>query len=195
MILGISLAAFTKMHVILSALGIASGLIVLSEMLRGKVAGGWTAIFLATTVLTSVTGFPIPPFGFDAPRGVGALSLVLLAFAIAALYVFNLARHWRWIYVVTAITALYLNCFIAVTQAFQKVPVLHAAAPKQAEPPFLLAQVVLFVIFVALGLFSLARFYPDTGRRSNRADAKRPTAPTVGVAAPAHRRVRSQRYD
>ena len=72
-------------------------------LLTGRPFGGWTALFLATTILTSVTGFPLPPFGFDPPRAVGALSLVLLAFAVLARYAFHLAGAWRWIYVVTAI--------------------------------------------------------------------------------------------
>jgi hypothetical protein len=43
-----------------------------------------TAVFLAATVLTSLTGFPIPPFGFDAARAVGLLTIVLEAVAIVA---------------------------------------------------------------------------------------------------------------
>jgi hypothetical protein len=75
---------------------------------------GWTALFLATTILTSVTGFPIPPFGFDPPRAVGTLSLILLAIAVCAFYAFHHAGTWRWVYVVTATAALYLNCFVAI---------------------------------------------------------------------------------
>jgi len=118
---------------------IVSGLLVLYGLLNGISYPGWTALFLATTILTSITGFPIPPFGFDPPRAVGTLSLVLLAIAVCAFYAFHLAGTWRWVYVVTATAALYLNCFVAVVQAFGRVPSLQALAPTQSETPFLIA--------------------------------------------------------
>ncbi len=160
MILGMSIGAFTTLHVILSLIGIAAGLLVLAGMIGNKRSDGWTAIFLATTVLTSLTGFPIPPFGLDPPRIVGILSLVLLALAIAAFYFFRLDGAWRWIYVVTAIAALYLNCFVAVVQSFLKIAVLSALAPTQSEPPFAVAQITVLATFVALGLLAVRRFHP-----------------------------------
>jgi hypothetical protein len=164
-ILGVSMSAFTTFHVILSLIGIASGLVVLLEMLRGRHSSALAALFLATTVLTSVTGFPIPPYGFDPPRAVGILSLVLLAFSVAALYVFRLAGHWRWIYVATATAALYLNCFVAVVQTFQKVAVFNALAPTQTEPPFAIAQIAVLAIFIVLGVLAVRKFHP-VGRRA-----------------------------
>lgn len=155
MILGMSVQAFLALHVILSLLGIVSGLAVASEMLRGRYPAAMTAIFLATTILTSATGFPLPPYGFDPPRIVGALSLALLALAVAGLYVFKLAGAWRWIYLSTALAALYLNCFVAVIQSFQKVPAVNALAPTQTEAPFLVAQVVVIVAFVAVGVVAI----------------------------------------
>ena len=122
--------------------------------------GGWTVLFLATTILTSVTGFPLPPFGFDPPRAVGVLSLILLAVAVAALYVFKLRGAWRWIYVITAMAALYLNVFVGIIQAFLKIPSLHALAPTQSEPPFLVTQLVVLVIFLVLGILAVIRFHP-----------------------------------
>src|SRR6202012_1254905 len=97
-----------------------SGLIVVYGWLTGHALSGLTALFLATTILTSITGFPLPPFGFDPPRAVGVISLVFLAIAVIALYVFALANAWRWIYIVSALVALYLNCFVGVIQAFGK---------------------------------------------------------------------------
>jgi hypothetical protein len=102
---GIPTGTFLQIHVVLSLIGIASGLVALYGLLAGKLMRGWTALFLATTVLTSVTGFPLPPYGFDPPRAVGTLSLVLLAAAVAALYLFHLSGAWRWIYVATAVAA------------------------------------------------------------------------------------------
>jgi hypothetical protein len=149
-------------HVALSLIGIVSGLVVFYEMLMGKQSGGWTALFLITTILTSVTGFPLPPFGFDPPRAVGVLSLVLLAVAVVALYVFKLAGAWRWLYVITALAALWLNVFVGIIQGFAKLPALHALAPTQSEPPFLITQLVVLVIFVVLGIVALRRFHPKS---------------------------------
>jgi hypothetical protein len=160
MILGMSTSTFTTMHVIISLIGILSGAVVVFGWLGGKSSGGWTALFLATTVLTSVTGFLFQSASFGPPQVVGVISLVVLAAAIAALYVFHLAGFWRWVYIVGATMALYLNVFVGVVQAFQKLPFLEPLAPTQSEPPFLIAQIVVLVIFVVLGFLSLKRFHP-----------------------------------
>ena len=149
-----------QIHVALSLIGILTGLVVLYGLVTDRPLAGWTAIFLATTILTSATGFPLPPFGFDPPRAVGTLSLVLLAIAVLALYAFKLHGAWRWLYIVTAVAALYLNVFVGVIQAFLKVPSLHALAPTQSEPPFTVTQGVVLVIFVALGIAALRQFRP-----------------------------------
>src|SRR5260370_21213864 len=114
MIWVISTGAFVVLYVIMSLIGVASGLVVLYGLVNGQALGAWTAVFLATTILTSATGFPLPPFGFDPPRAVGILSLVLLVLAVVAFYAFELAAAWRWAYVVTAIIARYLTFFVAV---------------------------------------------------------------------------------
>ena len=156
-----------QIHVILSLVGILTGFVVLYGLVTGVSSSGWTtATFLATTILTSVTGFPLPPFGFDPPRAVGVISLVLLALALAALYAFRLAGAWRWIYVGAAVAALYLNVFVAVVQAFQKLPLLHALAPTQSEPPFLVSQIVVLAAFVALGVVAAMRFHPAIEART-----------------------------
>jgi hypothetical protein len=157
MILGMSIPVFVTLHVTLSLVGIVSGLAVAAALLRGRYPAAVTAIFLATTILTSATGFPLPPYGFDPARVVGTLSLVLLALAVAGLYVFKLAGRWRWIYIGTALAALYLNCFVAVIQSFQKIPAVNALAPTQSEPPFVIAQVVVLLAFVALGVVAIRR--------------------------------------
>jgi hypothetical protein len=157
---GIPTALFVQIHVVISLIGMASGFIVFYGLLTGKSFGGWTALFLAATILTSVTGFPLPPFGFDPPRAVGVLSLAVLAAAVAALYVFHLAGIWRSVYIGTATAALYLNVFVGVVQAFQKLPFLHPLAPTQSEPPFVIAQVVVLAVFVAVGILAGMRFHP-----------------------------------
>jgi hypothetical protein len=149
-----------EFHVLLSLVEMVVGLIVLYGLLTGQAFGAWTALFLIVAVLTSVTGFPLAPFGFDPPRAVGILTLVLLAIAVCAYYVFRLAGAWRWIYVVTALMALYLDVFVGVIQSFMKIPAVHALAPTQTEPPFLVAQAVVLVLFVALGFFAARKFHP-----------------------------------
>jgi hypothetical protein len=129
-------------------------------MTRNRPAPAMTALFLATTVLTSVTGFPIPPVGLTPARAFGVASLVLLAFALLGLYVFKLAGHWRWIYVVTASLALYLNCFVAVVQTFLKIPFFNALAPTQTEPAFAIAQLALLVLIIVAGVLAVRRFRP-----------------------------------
>src|SRR3974390_1749222 len=129
MVLGMSLSTFTLIHVIISLAGIVSGFIVVYGLLNGRRLDGWTAIFLTTTVLTSLTGFLFPFEGLKPSYIVGGISLVVLAIAIWARYEARLAGSSRWIYVVSAAVALYLNCFVAVVPALLKIPALHALAP------------------------------------------------------------------
>ena len=161
MILGMSTSTFTLVHVVLSLIGIFSGAFVLFGMFSSKRLDAWTALFLATTVLTSVTGFFFPRDQILPSHIVGIVSLVVLAVAILALYVYRLAGSWRWIYVASAVLALYLNVFVAVVQAFLKVPLLNALAPTQSEPPFAIAQGVVLVIFVVLGIWAVKSFHPE----------------------------------
>ncbi len=160
MVLGMSLSTFTLLHVIISLAGIGSGFIVLYGLLSGKRLDGWTAIFLTTTVLTSVTGFLFPFEKLLPSHILGILSLIVLAIAIWARYGKHLAGGWRGIYVVTAAIALYFNCFVAVVQAFAKIPSLHALAPTQTEAPFAIAQFVVLAIFVWLTWRAAKRFHP-----------------------------------
>ena len=157
---GIPTDLFVQIHVAVSLIGIASGLVVMFGLVSGQRLGAWTALFLLATILTSVTGFPLPPFGFDPPRTVGVISLVLLAAAVAAFYLFRLAHAWRWVYIVTATMALYLNAFVAVIQAFQKLSFLQALAPTQSEPPFIIAQVAVLILFIVLGTMAVFKFHP-----------------------------------
>jgi hypothetical protein len=162
MILGMSVAAFTEFHVILSLIGIISGIVVVLAMLGVNRAPTMTALFLLTTVATSATGFLFHFASFGPPEIVGVISLVVLAVAILALYTYKLAGSWRWIYVVSAVLALYLNVFVGVVQTFQKVPFFHALAPTQTEPPFAVAQGLVLIVFVALGIGAVRKFHPGT---------------------------------
>jgi hypothetical protein len=152
------MTTLTFVHVLLSLAGIGSGSIVALGMLAAKRLDGWTAVFLATTVLTSATGFLFPYHGFLPSHAIAALSLVVLAIAIFARYGRHLAGAWRGTYVITCVIAFYFNVFVLVVQLFEKVPALKAMAPTQSEPPFKLTQVVVLVLFVALGIFATIRF-------------------------------------
>ena len=160
-------STFTLLHVLISLVGIGSGLIVVFGMLGGKRLDGWTAIFLSTTVLTSVTGFLFPIEHLLPSHKVGIISLVLLAVAILARYGFHLAGAWGTTYVVSAAMALYLNAFVGVVQAFLKVPALKALAPTQKEPPFLVAQLVVLAIFIALTIVAAKRFRGQSVRAAS----------------------------
>jgi hypothetical protein len=157
MILGMT--PLTFLHVAISLAGILSGFVVMWGLVTAQRLDGWTAIFLATTVATSVTGFIFFPFnGLTPGIVIGIISLVVLAVAIVARYRFRLVGSWRWIYVVTAVTALYFNFFVLIVQSFMKVPALHDLAPTQSEPPFGIAQVVCLALFIAIGIAAVRRF-------------------------------------
>lgn len=164
MILGMSLATFTAVHVVISLIGIAAGLIVVVGMLSASRLPGWTALFLVTTVLTSVTGFFFPAAQVLPSHIVGVISLVVLAITLVALYGKRLAGSWRWIYVAGAVLAVYLNSFVGVVQAFLKVPALNRLAPTQSEPPFFVAQLTVMALFVVLGIRAAMKFRPAVPR-------------------------------
>ena len=160
MIIGLSTGSFTLLHVAISLVAILAGVVVVAAMIAGTRSRAWTALFLATTIATSVTGFMFHSQSFGPPHIIGAISLVILALAVYALYVRHLAGYWRPVYIVSAVVALYLNVFVGVVQAFQKIPLLQALAPTQTEMPFLEAQIAVLVIVAAFGLLALRRFRP-----------------------------------
>jgi hypothetical protein len=159
MVLGMTLETFTLIHVALSLIGILSGFAVIYGLLNANRLDGATTVFLSTTVLTSATGFLFPVDHLLPSHVVGIISLVVLGVAVAARYMFHLAGVWRGIYVVCAVLALYLNVFVLVVQAFLKVPALHELAPGGNEPPFLIAQLIVMAVFIALGVLAWRRFH------------------------------------
>jgi hypothetical protein len=152
------LKIYTLIHVVISLVAIVSGLAVLCGLLAGKRLDGWTRFFLATTLLTSVTGFFFPFHGFTPALGTGIISLLVLAVAIFARYARHLAGAWRKAYVINAMIALYLNVFVLIVQSFLKIPALKEIAPTQNDPAFKLAQLVVLVAFIALGTAAAIRF-------------------------------------
>jgi hypothetical protein len=161
MILGMSTGDFTLLHVILSLIGIVSGFIVLGGMYSAQRLPAWTALFLATTALTSITGFFFPNAKITPGQVFGAITLIVMVPTLAALYGFNLRGAWRWIYAGGAVIVLYLNVFVLIAQSFAKVSVLQPLAPTQSEPPFLITEAVVLAIFAVLGIVALVTFHPE----------------------------------
>ena len=162
MILGMSLSAFTTLHVVISLIAIASGIIVMYGLLGSNRMPGLTAIFLLFTILTSATGFLFPFEKLLPSHVVGILSLVLLAIACLALYVMKLSGPWRWVYVLTALVSLYFNVFVLVIQSFLKVPALTALAPGNppSGPVFAVVQGIVLLFFVVMIIGAMRRYRP-----------------------------------
>lgn len=154
------MSTFTLIHVAISLVGIVTGFVVLFGMLSANRGEGWTMVFLWSTLLTSITGFFFPYHGFTPALGFGILSLLVLAPVFYGKYARKLAGAWRWIYVIGAVLAFYLNFFVLIVQSFLKIPALHALAPTQAEPPFAIAQGVALLFFIIMGILAAKRFRP-----------------------------------
>jgi hypothetical protein len=159
------LSTLVLVHVIISLVGIAAGFIVMFGMLKSERMQGWTAIFLLLTIVTSASGFLIPPLLFEkllSSHMIGVLSLILLAIACYALYGQKLSGSWRWIFAVTALLAQYFNVFVLVIQSFLKIGPLHALAPSvpPSEPPFAAVQGIVLVFFIVFIIGVIRRFHP-----------------------------------
>jgi len=155
------LSAFTFFHVVISLVAIASGFVIVYGLLTSKRLDGWTALFLATTVATSVTGFMFPARHLTPGHVLGIISLIVLTFAIVARYRYRLVGGWRRTYAITAVTALYFNVFVLIAQLFEKVPALKELAPTQSEAPFKIAQLVALLVFAALATRAAMKFHSE----------------------------------
>jgi hypothetical protein len=151
------MGTFTALHVVISLVAILSGLVIILGMIAGKRFERGTVLFLAATGATSITGFIFPFHGITPAIAVGLLSVVLVAMAVLARYSRRLLGAWRWVYVVSAATALYFNVFVLVVQ-FQNIPSLNVLAPTQSEPPFAITQLVVLAVFVAVSIAAAVRF-------------------------------------
>jgi hypothetical protein len=161
MILGMSIGAFTLLHVVITLVAIGSGLIVVGGMFASHKLPFTTALFLLTTALTSVTGFLFPIHGLTPALRVGLLACVVLAVALFALYKEHLVGAWRWIFALAAVASLYLNVFVLVVQSFVKVSALNALAPTQTEPPFAITQIAVLAIFILIAIVTVIKFRPS----------------------------------
>jgi hypothetical protein len=160
MILGLSVATYTLIHVVLSLVGIVAGLVVAGGIVAGTRPERWAAVFLVTTVLANVSGFGFPFVHFLPSHAVGIISLVVLAAVIVAHYGKHFAGRWRTTYAVGVVVATYFNVFVLVAQLFKRIPVLFVAAPTQSEPPFVLTQALVAALFIWLGVAVVKGFRP-----------------------------------
>jgi len=162
MVLGMPLSTFTLIHVVISLIGILTGFVVIFGMFRSKRMNGMTAIFLLMTTLTSVTGFCFPNEHITPGIKIVIISMVVLVICVLARYAGHLRGASRWLYVVSALLAPYFNVFVLVVQSFLKIPALHALAPTGTETPFVIAQALVLLIFVVLGILAVKKFHPAT---------------------------------
>lgn len=153
-----ALALYTLMHVLVSLVGIGSGFVVMYDLVRSRISRQTTALFLATTVLTSLSGFGFPVEHVTPGHVLGVLSLLVLCVALYARYARKLLGRWRTAFVVAAFTAQYVNVFVLIVQSFLKVPALHALAPTQTEWPFVAVQGLTFLAFVVWGTLASLQF-------------------------------------
>jgi len=157
------LQIYSIIHTLISLIAIFTGFVVVFGLLASKRLDGWTKWFLVTAVATTITGFFFPFHGFTPAIGLGIISLPVLALTIFARYPKHLAGPWRWIYVISAVICLYFNLFVAVVQAFEKIPALHAIAPTQTEPQFKLTQLVVLLVSALFAIIAAIRFHPAPG--------------------------------
>jgi hypothetical protein len=159
MVLGLSLPTFTVVHVIISIVELLAGAVVVLQLIAGK-RSALTGLFLATAALTTLTGFLFPFHGVTPGIKLGVISLPVMALAALALYGFRLRGGWRIAYAISAVIVLYLDAFVAVAQAFEKIGPLHALAPTGKEAPFAVVQGLVLIVFVVAGYFAARRFHP-----------------------------------
>ena len=147
-------------HTVVSLIALVAGVLVVFGMVGSATMPGLTALFLATAVITSATGFLFPVDRILPSHIFGVVSLLALAAAMAGRYAFGFAGGWRVTYVLCVVLATYLDAFVAVVQTFLKVPAAHALAPTQTEPPFAIAQGLLLLVFAVLAVLAARRFRP-----------------------------------
>jgi hypothetical protein len=159
MVLGLSLHAFTVLHVITCIVELFAGAVVVAQMLAGR-RSGLNFLFLLTAVLTTITGFMFPYHGPTPAITLGFITLPLLLLAAVAWYTGRLRGVWRVIYIVSMVILFYLDAFVAVVQSFMKIPALHALAPTGKELPFAIVQGLVLLVFIVLGFLAVKRFRP-----------------------------------
>ena len=161
-----NITTFTLLHVALSVVGLVGGLVVVGGLMAGRHFSGWAGTFLVTTLLTNLSGFGFPFVKLQPSHVLAILSLILIPVVMYALYARHLEAGWRRTYVIGSVVALYFNGFVLVAQLFHRIPALIVLAPQQKEPPFQLAQLLLLVLFIALGRAAWRGYSASAGTMS-----------------------------
>jgi hypothetical protein len=147
-----------QFHVAMSFAAMLASAWCIYDLLRGQTTTTAVALFFVTNALTSLTGFPLPPFGFDAARAVGVICIIALIIGALAFYIRGPVGVWRSVFIATFYLASYFNFFVGVTQGFQKVPALQSLAPTQSEVPFVASQLILLIAFAAMAIATFLKF-------------------------------------
>lgn len=150
---------FTWFHILLSLVMLFAGFVVVKDLFRSHVDKVWLAVFLISGVLTNITGFGFPFSQLTESHYTAIFSLIVLAAALLAFYVFKLAGAWRWIFALSVVLAFYTDALVAIAQLFKKVPALGAPTASN-EPPFLAAQLALLAIIIWLCVKAYKQFRP-----------------------------------
>jgi hypothetical protein len=158
--LGLSTGMFTTVHVLISLIGIGAGFIALGTMIANRWSSGWNTAFFSSTMVTSVSGFLFPIKSLTPGIVIGLISVAILLVALFSLYQRRLAGMWQRVYTISAAFALYLNVFVGVVQAFQKVPSLRAIAPTPSAGAFVATQCVVLLLFAVLTYLAAKRWAP-----------------------------------
>ncbi len=166
------LAALTLIHVAISLVAIATGLVFAADLLVSRERPAWTQVFLWMTIATSVTGFLFPVERITPAHVFGVISLAVLAVTLWSHRRLHEEGTWRKTYIATALFALYLNVFVLVVQMFQKIAPLKALAPTQTEPAFGLAQGAVLLGFLYVGFRAVKQFRPAMRGRMASAGAR-----------------------
>lgn len=179
MIIGLSVPTFTVLHVVISLIAIASGLVVVFGLVGSHRLPKLTALFWIMTVLTTVTGFmfflsPTQARMVTPAAATGIFATLFFVLGLIALYGKQLFGRWRWIYAVSATVSLYLNIFVLIVQSFQKLTIINPTAtltPPFSGPPFapptdfhfIVAQGAALVVAVILGVVTVLKFRRGPG--------------------------------
>jgi hypothetical protein len=146
------MSTFTLLHVLISLIGIGSGLVVMYGFVAGRRLPRWNAVFLVMTILTSVTGFFFTFRGITPGIVVGVVSLVVMAGALLAR-----SEKSTKTYIVMVTIAEFLNVLVLIVQSFEKIPALHALAPQGTEPITNVVKGLALVLFVVVAWVAVKR--------------------------------------
>ena len=154
------MSGLTLFHVIVSLIAIVSGIGVAYGLIVSRRYERCTFVYMVSTIVTLLTGFFFPYHGFTPAIGIGILCTLIFIPTAIARYTFHMNGIWRPVFIVGSLVLFFFNSLVLIVQSFQKIPALNAFAPNGNEPPIMVAQAALLVVFLIVGFFSVRRFHP-----------------------------------